>query len=514
MKRRLAILAAVLAPEAAFAQVDVTSTTTVAWHGDNQDQSGQNDHYGEVFQRLNLRLSKAEWAVGGRLDTATFAGTSAAMQIEDRYTPEKLFLTYSGPKLRVELGDAYVSFGRGLSLSLRKLDEFGVDTTLRGARVVSQTGPVETTLVAGVANIVNVDEASGKSVDDPLDLIFGARTEVAIGTARLGAHGVAYAFEHDLLVGDPNNDYEDRTFMVGPTLHLPKLAENVSAYLEGVSQTRRTSGVGQDGQGFGLYGTLTVLGERASLLFEGKAYGNLQPVKPNLDPAFAAVTYNNPPTVERAMQIIAHEQRDIMGGRLQFDWRFTDSLSGFASYGYFQDKQPYASAQDPMVHKFAHVQDPYVGLEGEWNGGRSRVLSVGGYRTALSDDLELLSGDAHGQVIVTQSAGKDLSLELSGYHNERQKVLFGELMKYREGSVTAGVRLASALTAAAAYEFTTDPSQMKRDHVNGMLGWDITPGSSLRFFVGSQRGGIQCTSGVCRTVAPFEGIRMIATFRL
>jgi len=55
---------------------------------------------------------------------------------ETFFWPEKVVLEYSGRSVEIKLGDFYISIGRGMVLSLRKLDELGIDTTLQGGRFV------------------------------------------------------------------------------------------------------------------------------------------------------------------------------------------------------------------------------------------------------------------------------------------------------------------------------------------------------------------------------------------
>ena len=69
-----------------------------------------------------------------RLDSATLVHAPPALT--DNYSLAQASLRWSNRTFDISVGDAYVSFGNGLGLSLRKLDEFGVDTTLRGAKVV------------------------------------------------------------------------------------------------------------------------------------------------------------------------------------------------------------------------------------------------------------------------------------------------------------------------------------------------------------------------------------------
>src|SRR5687768_9066063 len=138
---------------------DLTSTTLAGWHTDRG--------YGELFERLNVVTGTDAWSMSFRLDTVTFLSESSPL-IRDRYTFERASVGWAGRSIEVTAGDSYVSIGRGLALSLRTIDERGVDTVLRGAKLLVHEGPFSGTLAAGVSNTQNVDEATGKSVDDPI----------------------------------------------------------------------------------------------------------------------------------------------------------------------------------------------------------------------------------------------------------------------------------------------------------------------------------------------------------
>jgi hypothetical protein len=84
--------------------------------------------------------------------------------------PSKFFLSYVKPKFEFTLGDAYVAFGRGSVLNVRKFDEIGADTTIQGAKVVARAlGPFTITGILGLPNPTRVDDATGFKLADAPD---------------------------------------------------------------------------------------------------------------------------------------------------------------------------------------------------------------------------------------------------------------------------------------------------------------------------------------------------------
>jgi hypothetical protein len=488
--------------------LEVTSTTLGGWHSGTAG-------YGELFERLNVAGGFEAWRLGLRLDTATFARASSPA-IADRYTLEKASIAWTGRSIELVAGDAYVSFGRGLALSLRKIDELGVDTTLRGAKVLVHRGRLGGTLVAGYTNPNNVDEASGKSIDDPRDLIAGLRLDGSVGAGvTLGAHATVVAFRRPLGLS-PGGSYQDRYLQVGPTLDAPSLTSWLGIYLEGIGQVRRTAAPGS-ALGFGAYGSATVYAGRATVLVEGKAYGALEPIKPQVPRAeFSTVAYNNPPTVERLAQRLENPQKDVAGARLRFDWAFSPSLVGYASYGVFRDWQGYADPAEVGSFRPASIHDPYLGVEARAADGRSWLLASGGWRVVVLDRSgALVRGDAHLEVDATQALVGRWSATAHAELDRRSKNESPLLdQRFTEATFLAAVRLTPWGSLALGHDYTGDPTQPRRHHWNGTLEWNITTSSSLRLLVGGTRGGLRCVSGVCRVFPAFEGVRLTTTIRL
>lgn len=495
------------------ARFDVTSTTNAGWHTEVVGSRNARQGYGELFERLNAGLSSGPWLLSVRLDTSTFYAPPSR-DVQDRYTVEKVWGNWTGRSWELGVGDAYVSFGRGLALSLRKIDELGVDTTLRGTKLLVHQGDFEGTLVAGTTNIQNVDEASGLSADDPDDLIAGIQTRFTAGPLTTGGHAVAVAFK-DALGPLETHSFRDRYLQVGSTLDAPRLSEHLGFYLESIAQFRDTGVGNAENAGVGLYGSVVGYAGAFTLLFEGKAYGDLDPVKPSLvRPEFASVTYNNPPTVERVLQVLENPQRNIHGGRARLDWTWSDWLVLYGNYGLFRDDLGYTNPAAIAERRPGTIHDPYAGAEVRWDSGRSHAFLSGGSRlVALSGTNELVRSDVHAELDATQVVAENTSVELHGLHIARRKYLSQILdEKFHEGSLLLALRFRT-LWLAGGYDYTTEPVQPKRDYFNATVQWDFTTSSNLRLFAGAARGGLKCMSGVCRTVPPFEGVKLSATLR-
>src|SRR6187551_2902010 len=216
---------------------DITNTSTLSYNVDNRDTRPNqvatlaNDDWGLFYNRLNVLANGGAWQAGLRLDNAWFFSSPNATQIaldlwasrpatpggapapvyfrqklqeagvelSNRYInwmyPAKYYFTYTSTALEVGVGDVYVAFGRGLVLSLRKLDELASDTTLRGARVTARVRGKELSLrataVAGSLNPLRIDPASGRYL--------GVDSSVTPGFVKLTEAGMPRAVATDFV---------------------------------------------------------------------------------------------------------------------------------------------------------------------------------------------------------------------------------------------------------------------------------------------------------------------------
>jgi hypothetical protein len=189
-------------------KLDVTETAIAAQRFEARE--GENDAdqgYFMFLNRLNSTLGWRKLTLGLRLDSSYYAfrpedrdytlpngqpdiqaKRNAIIDGSTRYRDRplyigKLWLTYKANVVEATAGDSYVQFGRGLVLSLRKVDELGIDTTLFGGKVTFQKDPFSLTLIAGVTNPTHIDEPTGRA-------LFLSKP---VGPQRAGPNNPAYS---------------------------------------------------------------------------------------------------------------------------------------------------------------------------------------------------------------------------------------------------------------------------------------------------------------------------------
>ena len=202
--------------------VDITNTAITSYHFDNHNdfsdklrmadpKSRVDDDYVDFVDRFNIQIGYWRFRLNVRLDGQAYANTIGPSNVA-RYTidelkargeaadsnaiidranqylrelntryrpglfPAKLSLTYQQPGLEITAGDFYAQLGRGLVLSVRKVDELAIDTTIRGGKIQASktigSFRIGGTLLAGQTNPQRVDEATGRVVAAPDSPLF------------------------------------------------------------------------------------------------------------------------------------------------------------------------------------------------------------------------------------------------------------------------------------------------------------------------------------------------------
>jgi hypothetical protein len=580
-------------------QLDVTETSILAQHFDPRgNELPQNSGWGGWVNRLDAALRWENWTAGLRLDSAVYwrrpvdnpefaaAENEIATDNESRFKnsiyPAKLWVTYAAPGIEVTAGDAYVQFGRGLTLSMRKIDELGIDTTLRGAKIEVQRDPFALTLVAGFGNPSRVDEASGRSLFPTHDLVDGDHSMPTFGSDRilgaevqagrglpvtLSTHAVRIArcapYHYDAsgnIVTDPASDPGGVIFgscdradtanwlgqighlpppldasaitMVGQSVEVPSLWGHGKLYLEAAAQERHNDVPSRNigGDGNALYGALSVDAAPATMTLEVKSNRNFYAVPASVDPnkaqEFSVVAYSFLPPVETFNMIDTEGTGNfnscVDGGRVRVDVQANKDLAlyGQGIYAYTKSEESNGGC-DAQGHTIAavaadqvhdRVWDGIVGVEWYSSDKLSHVFAWAGARDDVKESGDWTYREQHIEYSIAKYLAGPWSIEIQGRHRHRRQENQNADGWWSEGENYVALRMAPRWVLTQGLEYTTmvGPPLL---YFNGALLYKFTSSSNVRIFVGQQRGGFRCASGICRLFPPFEGARAELTWR-
>ncbi len=551
--------------------LDITESLYVNAHLDPGTGDASSANYGEYINRLNVQVAWNHFILGVRLDSDAYdPQPKPGSELIDAQCPplstlsmppancivaptqlrvtnpahpsqylyrypthffdpekgvEKIFLTWNSKYVDATAGDSYVSFGRGLILSLRKLDELGVDTTLLGGKVSVHVGDFSATAIAGVTNTQNLDQTTALYTPDANDLILGARADYRIaGKVSVGVEAAGGQQNNANPANPPAPAIlADQYAREGIVIDAPRPLPWLSLYGEFVhSMDPRLLNVpncelphdksqpcGLEGNA--IYASATAFAGASTFLLEFKDYTNFNVWAASNDRTGAAV-YMTPPTLER-VQIQLTNNSTVAAGRLRWDYRLSPDLNFYLSpeLGKIAEGTPVENT----------LGDVYAGAEFRWNDGRSHAFPVLEYRREVCPGEICASTpgtNLYEQLIAVEFDGAQAikgpwSAEFSELIWVRQKPT--ESTPWEEGNVYVGVKYSPWLEAFAGWEFTTQEEYIKEQHsfFNGSVQWNITPSTSINLFAGGQRGGLRCISGVCRIFPPFQGARLTFVVR-
>jgi hypothetical protein len=526
----------------------------------NQNYDPTSDNYFDWINRFETQFSMGPWHADLRFDSALFAntlqvsntqtqeGAYLAKLLQNRYIDnfelEKISASYVSPHLEATLGDFYLNYGRGMVVSLRKIDALGVDTTLRGGTVTARGGGFSVGVAGGITNVVNTDPSLGGVAPDPEDPIVAGRLEYrlpqifAVGVdgalmwqnlGTLNQEGVTggvgatapqirsspispLGFGSVESTVFPASQDQARVFTqnYSATLELPNLWGHGSAYAEYAHQFQNDGNIQSEGNA--LYaGVNAYLGDfTLQAEYKDYAYFNAPTFSSLPSLAFPAFhqqdVYNNPPNLEEIWQEEDLTTR-ILGPRLRVDWQISEHFKPYATFLYFIDAD--------------NAYDIYAasgGLDANWQQHRSHIAFSGGYRRQVynsnsESDGQLYKTEFWFQYDVIQAVSARYALELDGLHRTHRDYGFSSYQIWNQGYAYLSLRH-SRFSASAGIEYYNQFADIQPWLPNVSGSFNINQNLLVRAFVGGREAGLRCINGVCRLYPAFNGatVELVARY--
>ena len=474
---------------------------------------------------------------------------------------EKAWVRYRGKNVQFGLGDFSIALGRGLTLSMTRKPEIDLDNTLRGARFDVLTKPFDMTLMAGITNPQDVSMELRNLLikPEPFHLIAGGRVKVRPAPGmEVTVHGLGIDLE----------DPEHKNGAIGGTFSASNLADGtLDLFIEGDGFFYGGREVGDEipPTGHALYGVATAYLGALTLQLEGKRYKDAMH---NIQPGpVVPLQYNLPPSLEHEPSVTEDINKsilsnDITGLRLRGDvWLLSSDTTITADFATHWEGQPhpgFSGQREFIIH-------PTLGIDQPLHLGKDKPVELHiaadvGYRhdfpvrfkernvpdrVATRDGWETeflpMAGVLHYRVDVGVTAGIH-SVELVSTYRRQHRTLAEEVCWERNGTThcdmddgwialenSLSYTLMGKYTAALNVDYTDDirvqainargsPGNLFYDpdfkasaYIGGTLIIKPVSNFELNVFGGSQKAGIVCTGGACRTVPAFTGVKARAT---
>jgi len=542
----------------------VTETLTLQYFGDNGKANesiyGDDDNLYLARNTTYLQVFGPSFDAGLRFDAALFQDPPARVRAEsfepggsgytlldydNDYRIEKFYATARLDDFTLTGGDFYVSFGKGIILSLIKIDDLGIDNSLRGGRVEYELPRIlKATAVAGTVNATNMDPATHRILrDDPNDLIAGARLEIS-GTSPflLGFQGVVLEPQYDASNEaeiDPDHLNIDqspgiRAYSGGANIEInPK---PVRLYVEGDAQQHDNyippPGMENitDETGHALYGDLSVLIGPVTGKLEGLYYhrwlmeGGLRGPAASLS---QPLPYNHMVTLEPPWMVIKSLGNEL-GGRGTADILIepTDTQISFylTTLKYEGGLMPGGEWND---HPPTVVLHPIAKLRQELASNGTALVMDGGYRHEWEENADREGYLWHGSVDFTLPLAEGHTLEAKE-ELRRHHLDVTEGNTYWVSTATLSYDMVGLWGVSLVHEYSDETEGTGKK----LWGWDLPlpehhflwallsfqapeplNGLVLRLSGGAQRGGIKCAAGICRYYPETVGIGLETVYR-
>ncbi|MFH1529470.1 MAG: DUF6029 family protein [Pseudomonadota bacterium] len=532
---------------------DITNSTYGEWHQDNHNRLTWDDDLVSIKDRLNVRLGTRGFTVGGRFDGSHFFpvsdGGTFPMDLGGversfgdiypyDYRVEKIFAQLRTRKATLKIGDFYVCLGKGMTACIQKLDELAIDATLRGAKATVRTELFEAVAFSGVSNIVNVGDQTQVKLPDPNDWLSGASLKTRfIPFVNLGVHGSYLKDDVNFgeLVADTTREH---VWSIGGIVEAPRFLWGHAAAVSEFDWFRHhevtyehgeksyDSGFSNQGDdGFAWYSTVSGHVSVVGMLMEVKWYeglGGYGSLSKQVDRSLGSyslrskeIFYHNLPPLEDEGLFLRPSYYDAVGFRGHLDAAIPGTgMIWVINYAHHDEVNKggldHGKNDSWVRHVYGGVQLRYdaVGVTGNAQGGWRRDKES----TDSIHDYTMWHVDAD----VTFPIWRRLSMEVSGrYESYKWEQGYSE-PDFSIAQSNATLNIAPWISIAGMYEYSDQPPVFAPNynhHYAGAITYRFMPGSWLRVFYGSTRGGLKCSGGVCRVFPPFNGLKTEITVR-
>ena len=497
--------------------------------------------YMEQVSRTNLLWIQGPWTIGAQVDQLALllnryylddeliyqhepVTSGMRSPIPDAYaTLEKVWVGRRTEWGNMQVGDGYVSFGRGLALNIVRNTDIDLDTSLRGLQTSASQGDWEIKAAGGWTNQQQVQQDSPNYLlrPDRQSLVAGMRVDkYALGPTNVGVHSVVYRFareasdiwEAPASIADPLD-----VVVTGGTLEWMGLG-GMDWFVEGDVFKHFNSDL-HAGEaptlGSAIYASTAAYLGAATVLVEVKRYDGAERV--NTFVSLEGFEVTSGPTLEYERVITedsaaAVNSNDITSGRVRVDLAVWEKFTPILAVGVHRDNElgglHFNRAPETIVHLVAGVE--YFGeiIQCIANGGMRQDLRDDGYGADVLTHVDVAAdfplGPWHGELIVDAQ-------RFSWGDNVNQQSDFSA------SSVALGIRPNDTWTLVLYNDYSDNPLIPSKGNLTETqygaveVQAHLAEATTLKAFYGAYKAGIRCAGGQCRNLPGFDGARLSLT---
>ncbi len=496
-------------------QINLQGSNEMKW-ADGEETQGDVTSSKRYFEdRLNMDMFYDNIRFGARftmLQPSEFGETRLGNE-----TLEKRFLEYRNDDRTFYLraGDFYTTWGRGLTLNLIEDIDLGFDSGLDGL------------LVGSNWRFLKAEALSGRSTSNYL----GAVREAQISGANVEADlplNIDLGVNAMLLTPAGTNTYEEnRTYGA----YADWQGDWVSVYVEHAQEyvTLPTGHANEDDDNRGSYMSVSAYKGQFGIILDYKNYqyhkygsgqGSNSPYAPTAD----ALAFHSPPAVQREftsnlMSKHPHivKYNDEVGGQVELTWSpdfATISLSTALSSSH-EDEDSWMPV---LKEENSPYRETFIEVSAYPTMG-SYLLAWAGYNEDLIFSKTISTSSRvswtkrmvlGGEYETDLPFGGITGIVSAEGMNVTEILNDDSEVDHMEARFELGAIYMANYTIIGALEWSEEP-----DDLDGKDTWVSITGRAviaenheLLVTVGRERGGLVCSSGKCRTVTPFSGVKI------
>ena len=393
---------------------------------------------------------------------------------DERRLDDKLYAQWSRKKWEIWIGDVYETFGKGLTLNLFENRDLYFDSGLRGGKVSYKANHLRIKAIYGKSRqgyLVKEENIGGANVEyrAPLGLFTGVNL----------VHQEGINYEKQLIPGIYSG------IETGP----------VSVYME-YAQLRPDDGKTSSGDGTFFSVSASTLGFAAQVGYKYYNFGIDNP-------------FQTPPITQREYTthlLSAHPHIPLIYDQVGLEVDLSASPSELV-YLNLNFSRSTSHVGNDLLPPLKEEYNPFweLFLEGELYLHPDLTLKIGGGQNEEARNVfwEKKTG-LSGETIYNLNELWSVTLDLENmWVNDKDSV------KHDEQWMAVTLSRAPYGSVNFSYEQSSLDSDEEGDQWMGIeLALNIRQNHRLLLFYGRERGGLKCTSGVCRPVQPFEGFKL------
>ena len=479
-------------------------------------------NYEFLITRTNLFGAFKNYSLSTSIHTENFLTKTRYLRENDYkfedYRLEKITFKTNFSGQKILLGDYHITQGKGITLSLTKKDDLGIDTTLLGGKTNLKYKFINTTLFVGVINNVNLNPDTNILYDNKYDLVMGSSVDFSLlkDSLILSLNYNRIAFKEPKFIFEKSKEYSQQALqVVGASLSY-KQSKKLETYLEvdTIFDNYYNEEKKLDSP-LAIYASLSYNFNKFTILQEFKRYkefllgfkSDLESIAQN-DKAtligFDSIYYNNLPSLEKKGEKIRDLGDDIWGVRTKIYYKLSKKIKPYFNYLY--------------SHSYAHnnriTHHIYSGAELYFNNKKSKVDISLTLRLEKEDYDDIIESNEtenyYGFNFDTSFyINSYISLDMKGFFHQTEKSINTEgTYDFQDIEATVSVALWKQFFISYLYNRYNMKNLKDTDFHGVELKYKYKDYLYTKLFYGSIRGGQKCIGGVCKDYPSFKGLKV------